>query len=86
MLMRAVEGGFIAGFQVEGGNREALTVSHLLFANGTILFCDALASNVLCIHATITAIIGLMINLGKSEVVPVGDVANVDFFGCTIGL
>ena len=46
MLARSVEGGFIVEFQVEGGNREALTVSHLMLANDTFLFCDVLASNV----------------------------------------
>ena len=41
-MLRRVEGAsLICGFKVEGrrGGRES--VSHLLFANDTILFCDA---------------------------------------------
>ena len=66
MLVRSVEGGFIVEFEVEGGNREALTVSHLMLANDTFLFCDVLSSNVLSIRAMILcfeAIMGLVINL-----------------------
>ncbi|XP_042969089.1 uncharacterized protein LOC122301772 [Carya illinoinensis] len=40
MLRRAVEGGFLSGFTVGGSTHASLTVSHLLFANDTLIFCD----------------------------------------------
>jgi hypothetical protein len=36
-----MEGGFISGFRVGGGFSGAFTISYLLLADDTILFCDA---------------------------------------------
>jgi hypothetical protein len=41
LFKKTEEGGFIRGFQVGVVTREGLGVSHLLYADDTILFCDA---------------------------------------------
>jgi hypothetical protein len=41
LLRRSVEMGFIKGFQVGRDMHSRVCVSHLLYADDTILFCDA---------------------------------------------
>lgn len=40
ILIRAKEGGFIAGFLVRVRGGMGLEVSHLLFADATLILCD----------------------------------------------
>ena len=75
MLRRTEEGGFIRGFQA--GRLDGLCVSHLLYADDTIIFCDAEPEQLLYIRMVLTcfeAVTGLRVNMNKSEMVPVGDV------------
>ena len=39
LLRRVVDGGFISGCKLRGGGRMELNVSHLLFADDTVIFC-----------------------------------------------
>ena len=48
MLMQAKGCGFIRGFKVNGSRTEEDCISHLLYANDTMLMCDADRNN-LCI-------------------------------------
>jgi hypothetical protein len=40
MLSATVESGLLSGFSVGSRNQEEMIVSHLLFANDALLFCE----------------------------------------------
>ena len=62
-------------------NFVGVRISHLLFANDTILFCDASREQLLSIRLALSCFqdfTGLNVNVGKSEIVLVGEVNNLD--------
>ena len=88
-MTRAVEGGLFSGSQVGSLDNNLLHISHLLFADDTLIFSDANPDHILhlCILFTsFEVILGLKINLCKSEMVPVGPVPDLerlaDIMGC----
>ena len=91
MLERAVAGGFISGFAVGNSTGAELSISHSLFADDTLIFCEAdtkQAWHLRGVFIWFQAILGLKINLSKSELVPVGQVPNVPelagILGCQV--
>ena len=92
-MLKGVEGaGLIRGFQAVGRQGVGECISHLLFANDTILFCDADVEQILHVWMLLLcfqAVTGLKVNVLKSELVPIGEVNNVhalvEILGCRIG-
>jgi endonuclease/exonuclease/phosphatase family metal-dependent hydrolase len=89
LLDRAVREGLFLGFSVGTLAANSLMVSHLLFADDTLIFCGADSeqiSNLRYVFTWFEAVSGLKINLSKSEIVPVGDVPHleelVQLLGC----
>ena len=81
LLKKTEEGGFLSGFQASPNAGGGLHISHLLFVDDTILFCDASKEQLLHIRMVLIffeAITGLKVNIGKSEIVSVGEVGNLD--------
>jgi hypothetical protein len=77
---RAVQGGFFSGFMVGNHVGSEVMVTHLLFADDMLMFCDVDPSKIVqlgCVLTCFEAFFGLRINLGKSEMVPVGVVPNI---------
>ncbi|CAL1413844.1 unnamed protein product [Linum trigynum] len=80
--------GHITGFCIDEERRRG-EVTHLLYADDAILFCEANESEVRNILAALVCfqpITGLQINLEKTKIFPVGKVSNIDrlveIFGC----
>ena len=81
MLDVAAFAGQFSGFLVGSTTGTSLMVSHLLFADHTLIFCDAEPThiaNLRVILARFEEASGLSINLGKSELVPGGVVPNLE--------
>ena len=75
-----------------GRNGEGLEISYLLFADDTLVFCDATSFQMTYLSwlfMWFEAISNLKINLDKSELIPVGWVSNVmelvAISGCKVG-
>ena len=81
MIKKALLGGRLLGFMVEGRSGGVLNMSHFLFIDDTIIFCGGdmecvrvLRRMLLCFEP----IMGLQVNLRKSEIVLVGVVQRVE--------
>ena len=93
LLRKTKEAGLIRGFKADKAMGNGLSISHLLFANDTIVFCDAAPDQILHLRmvlACFEAMTSLGVNMGKSELVPVGEVNNVsqlvDILCCRVGV
>ncbi|WJZ83279.1 hypothetical protein VitviT2T_002974 [Vitis vinifera] len=91
-LKRAVDNGYISGCQVKGRNEGGTQISHLLFADDTLVFCQASQDQLTYLSWLLMwfeAASGMRINLDKSELIPVGRVMDIDDlaldFGCKVG-
>ena len=92
LLKRAVEGNFISGCRFGGRDGGEIVISHLLYADDTILFCEANSEQLVYLRWTLMwfeAFSGLKINLNKSKIIPLGKVDNVEVLaselGCGVG-
>ena len=92
ILKKTEDSGLLRGFQVGPVNSIGVRISHLLFADDTILFCDASRDQLLSIRLALScfqSFTGLKVNVGKSEIVPVGEVGNIgvlaNILGCRMG-
>ncbi|XP_034681039.1 uncharacterized protein LOC117910973 [Vitis riparia] len=92
LIRRAMEGGFISGCKFQRDRGRAAHVAHLLFADDTIVFCEAkkeYLTNLSWILFWFEAASRLKINLAKNEIIPVGEVQGIKELvvelGCRVG-
>ena len=92
ILKKTEDSGLLCGFHVGPVNSIRVRISHLLFVDDIILFCDAFRDQLLTIRLALScfqAFTGLKVNVGKSEIVPVGVVGNIDvlanILSCRVG-
>ncbi|RVW43900.1 putative mitochondrial protein [Vitis vinifera] len=81
LIRRAVEGGFLSGCNIRGGSEPPLNISHLFFADDTIIFCEARKDHLTHLSWILfwfEAASGLRINLAKSEIIAVGEVVEME--------
>ena len=53
LLKRAVEGNFIFGYKLGDRDGGELVISHLLYADDTIIFCEANSEQLMCLRWTL---------------------------------
>ena len=92
LIRRAVERGYLSGCTIRGGSRSTLNISHLFFADDIIVFCEASKEHLTHLSWILLwfeAASGLRINLAKSEIIPVGEVEEIEELavelGCMVG-
>ena len=81
MMRRAISGGYLSGWKVSGRRGEGMQISHLLFADDTLVFCEESSDQMTYLSwlfMWFEACSGLRINLEKSEMIPVGRVHNIE--------
>ena len=87
LLLKAWDDGFILGFKVEGRGGGGEEISHLLFADDTIVFCEASEEQLTflcCLLMWFEAMSRLKINLEISEMISIGKMDNVEDLACKI--
>ena len=92
LLKRAVEGNYLSRSRIAERGGVEMSISHLLYIDDTLLFCEANKDQLKFLSWILMwfeALSGLRINLNKSEIFPIGSVANaVELaaeLGCGIG-
>jgi hypothetical protein len=92
MLNAFISRGLISGFTVGSSELNRVNVSHLLFADDTLVFCGANESQIRHVGALLVcfeAVAGLKVNMSKSALIPVGSRSEIDqlanVLGCGLG-
>ena len=81
LIDKAVTGGFMSGFNLRGRDGKEVQITHLIFANDTLVFCKDSRDQLIHLSWILMwfeALSGLKINLGKSAIFPVGRVENLE--------
>jgi hypothetical protein len=84
--------GFLDGFSVGSRSNARMVASHMLFADDTLIFCEANCEHLCklrCLFLCFEAVSGLKINLLKLEIIPIGEVDDVESLasiGCRVAL
>ncbi|RVW88908.1 hypothetical protein CK203_045051 [Vitis vinifera] len=92
LMRRAISGGFLSGWRVRGRGGEGILISHLLFTDDTLVFCEESQDQLTYLSWLLMwfeACSGLKVNLEKSELIPMGRVTDIEDLalelGCKVG-
>ena len=88
LILRAVREGFILGCRIKRRSGDGAVVSHFLFADDTLVFCDASQDQMVYLSWVLMwfeAISGLRINLDKSKILSVRRVENLEVLALEVG-
>ena len=88
LIDKAIRGGYLAGYNFRNNFSDVTNVSHLLFADDTLVFCkdseDELL-NLSWILLNFEALLVLRINLENSVIMPVCNVDNINQLAYKLG-
>jgi hypothetical protein len=91
MVNVTIEQGLLSGFFVGERVPLDLVVSHSLFADDTLIFCEAYPEQIQYVRLILLcfeAVSGLRVNLGKSKLIAIGEVDNIgalaNILGCSV--
>ena len=85
---KAAFGGLLSGFKIANRLGEELQVTHLLFADDTLVFCNDSRDQLAYLNWILLCfevISGMKINLEKSLILSVGNVQNLDELAFELG-
>ena len=88
MIKTAKVNGWITGFEVSTNNERSLEVTHLQYADDTLIFCDANEEQLKYLRVILVlfeGISGLHINWGKSHIYPINSVPNIELLATILG-
>ncbi|OIT06900.1 clip-associated protein [Nicotiana attenuata] len=88
MLKTAHYNGWIKGFNVANNQDERLEITHLQYADDTLIFCGTEESQVKYLRIILIlfeAVSGLHINWRKSQIFPVNEVPNIQMLANILG-
>ena len=74
-IFRAMQGNFLAGCKIGRTGEEEMVISHMLYVDDILLFCEANQNQLVHLSRTLMwfeAISRLRINLSKNEIIQVG--------------
>jgi len=78
LICKATEVGFLEVIHINSSRSEDMWVSHLLFADDTLIFCKPEVGYLKCILVLFEVMSELKINLSKSVLIPVGEVPELN--------
>ena len=90
LVNKAIDAGFLKGFQITNARSKSILIFHLLFEDDTLFFCKPNESNLgylRCILLLFETISGLKVNLAKSVLILITEVPDhhlAQFFGCGV--
>ena len=92
LMRRAISGGFLSRWRVRGRGGEGILISHLRFADDTLVFCEESqdqSTNLSWLLMWFEACSGLRVNLDKSKLIPMGRLNDIEDLalelGCKVG-
>ncbi|KAH0709195.1 hypothetical protein KY284_010622 [Solanum tuberosum] len=88
MIRKASENGWLQGFSANANRGDAMEISHLLYADDSLVFCGAEVNHIRHLRAILTifeGISGLHVNWHKSCLYPVNQVANMQVLAENLG-
>ena len=93
MVKRMEGAGLLSDFKTNGKRDRGECVTHFLFADDTILFCEAAVEQILHIQLLLLCfqvVTNLKVNVAKSVMFLIGEVNNVhalaEILGCRVGI
>ncbi|XP_059636152.1 uncharacterized protein LOC132278376 [Cornus florida] len=88
LIQRAVDLGCLIGFRVGRDVASQLEISRLMFANDTLMLCDANAYQLRylrCVLVWFQVVSGLKVNIRKNILMPVREVPEIEMFAQILG-